>query len=69
MPEVRSAQQSSCQLRMDAHSAHEVDTALSIAASDGIGRALDYMEQHGVAHDVAVRVLAAPHLHRRHSQD
>lgn len=69
MPELRLTAHPNCQLRLDTHIAHEVDTALLIAATDGIGRALDYMKQHGVEHDIAVRVLAAPHLHRKPIQE
>lgn len=56
-------------LRKDAQIADQVDAALSIAALDGIGRALEYMQQRGVDHDVAIRVLTSPHLHRKHLLD
>lgn len=56
-------------LRKDMQIAVEVDTALSIAARDGIGYALDYMREHGVIHTVALRVLASPHFHRKHLSD
>ena len=43
-----------CELRKDTQLAGQVDAALSIAALDGIGRVLDYMQHHGVHHHVAI---------------
>ncbi|KQV81042.1 hypothetical protein ASD15_14270 [Massilia sp. Root351] len=69
MSEVPSAAHADRDLRKDARIADQVDTALSIAAMDGIGRALEYMQERGVNHDVAIRVLTSPHLHRKHLCD
>lgn len=69
MSEAPSAEHADRDLRKDTQLAEQIDTALSIATLDGIGRALDYMQQRGVDHDVAIRVLTSPHLHRRHQLD
>ena len=67
--EGQSAERTDRELRQDTQLADQVDAALSIAALDGIARALDYMQRHGVDHDVAIRVLASPHLHHKHAVD
>ena len=69
MSEAPSTGHADRDLRKDAQIADQVDAALSIAALDGIGRALEYMQQRGVDHDVAIRVLTSPHLHRKHLLD
>ena len=69
MPNIRPAEHTHCQPRRDTRVANLVDTALTIAATDGIGGALDYMERHGIEHELAIRVLAAPQFHRRHVFD
>jgi len=69
MSEAPSTEHAGRDLRKDAQIAGQVDAALSIAALDGIGRALEYMQQRGVDHDVAIRVLTSPHLHRKHLLD
>lgn len=69
MSQAPSAEHADRDLRKDAQLADQVDAALSIAALDGIGQALDYMQQRGVDHYVAIRVRTSPHLHRKHLFD
>lgn len=69
MPSTETAPCRNRELRIDTHLAAEVNAALFIAAVEGIGGAIEYMRRHAIDHQVAMRVLASPHLHRKHICD
>ena len=43
-----------------------VDNALWLARTEGTSPALEYMNEKGIAQDVALRVLGAPQFRRQH---
>jgi hypothetical protein len=54
--------------RTDAHLSDQIDRALQLARTEGIGSALDFMLTIGVPRPVALRVLTSPSLLRRHER-
>ena len=46
--------------RNDAPTAEQIERALHIAKREGVGPALTFMEEVGVARHIALRVLASP---------
>lgn len=42
-----------------------IDEAVIISSVDGVGPALDHMDESGVPRDTALRVLSGPQYHRR----
>lgn len=53
------------EMRRNSDTTHQVEEALKIARLEGIGPALDFMQQAGVERQVAVRVLTGPGFRRK----
>lgn len=53
------------EMRKNSDTTHRIEEALNIARLEGIGPALDFMQQAGVERQVAVRVLTAPGFRRK----
>ncbi|WP_143067982.1 hypothetical protein [Duganella sp. CF517] len=53
------------EMRKNSDTTHQVEQALNIARLEGIGPALDFMQQAGVDRQVAVRVLTGPGFRRK----
>jgi hypothetical protein len=51
--------------RRRAGPSEEIDAGVVMAESEGVGPALDFMTRSGVQRQTALRVLAAPDLHRK----